>query len=190
MLTSKFGVSLRRPLVSTCVGRILLTRRLLATANDVAPRAMTQTASPSLADIPVGKEVHELADALCKLDLIETSQLVGLLKKKLNLPDMPLVGAPVMGMAAPAPNIVGATAPAAAAAPEKTEFRVMLEKFDPANKAKVIKEIKTLLPQLNLVEAKAFVESAPKLIKEKVKKDEAEKIKKVLEELGATVVLE
>lgn len=189
MLTARFRVSLRRPLVSTSVGHILLTRRLLATTNDVAPREVTQAASPSLADIPVSKEVRELTDALCKLDLIQTSQLVGLLKKKLNLPDMPLVGAPVMGMAAPAPGIASTTAPVAAA-PEKTEFRVMLEKFDPANKAKVIKEIKTLLPQLNLVEAKAFVESAPKLIKERVKKDEAEKIKKVLEELGATVALE
>lgn len=86
-------------------------------------------------------------------------------------------------------NAAPAEEPAAAVA-EKTEFRVTLEKFDPSSKAKVIREIKALLPQLNLVEAKTFVESAPKLIKEKVKKEEAEKIKKTLEELGATVSLD
>lgn len=78
---------------------------------------------------------------------------------------------------------------AAAAEPPKTEFRLVLEKFDPTCKAKVIREIKQLLPQLNLVEAKAFVESAPKVIMEKVKKEDGEKIKKTLEELGATITL-
>lgn len=82
----------------------------------------------------------------------------------------------------------------------------MLQKIDPASKAKIIREIKLILPQLNLVEvslliihcrhvhsfsqAKTLVESAPKLIKEKVKRDEAEKMKKTLEELGATVSLD
>lgn len=100
----------------------------------------------------------------------------------------------------------GATAAATEApkAAEKTEFKLTLQKFDPAAKAKIIREIKLVLPQLNLVEvkrncytlvhyifkAKNFVESAPKLIKEKLKKDEAEKIKKTLEELGATVTME
>jgi ribosomal protein L7/L12 len=72
----------------------------------------------------------------------------------------------------------------------KTEFNVTLAKFDPASKAKIIREIKAILPGLNLVEAKAFVEGAPKLIKEKVKKEEAEKLKASLEALGATISLE
>ncbi|KAJ2803452.1 54S ribosomal protein L12, mitochondrial [Coemansia helicoidea] len=66
----------------------------------------------------------------------------------------------------------------------------MLEKIDAAQKAKVIREIKTLLPDLNLVAAKKFVESTPKVIKDAVPKAEAEKIKKALEALGATVNLE
>ncbi|RKO83224.1 ribosomal protein L7/L12 [Blyttiomyces helicus] len=72
----------------------------------------------------------------------------------------------------------------------KTEFTVKLEKFDAASKAKIIKEIKTLIPGASLVEAKKFVESVPKVIRENVPKDEAEKIKKLLEGLGATVSLE
>lgn len=54
----------------------------------------------------------------------------------------------------------------------------------------MIREIKALLPNLNLVEAKAFVEGAPKLVKEKVRKEEADKIKATLEALGATVTLD
>ncbi|KAJ3085357.1 54S ribosomal protein L12, mitochondrial [Quaeritorhiza haematococci] len=97
-------------------------------------------------------------------------------------------------------------APAAAAAPaggaaeskpaeeekpaEQTHFKVKLEKFDAAAKAKIIREIKNLLPGANLVEAKKFVESVPKVVKENVPKEEAEKMKKTLEALGATVVLE
>lgn len=67
---------------------------------------------------------------------------------------------------------------------------MFLKAIDSAAKAKVIKEIKVIMPSLNLVEAKAFVESAPKLIKDKVKKEEAESMKKALEAAGATVTLE
>ncbi|KAJ3039600.1 54S ribosomal protein L12, mitochondrial [Rhizophlyctis rosea] len=97
--------------------------------------------------------------------------------------------------AAAAPATAAAAAPAADAAPAKeakaqTEFKVKLEKFDAAAKAKIIKEIKGLIPGANLVEAKKFVESVPKVVRENVPKEEAEKIKKQLEALGATVVLE
>lgn len=99
-----------------------------------------------------------------------------------------------MPVAAAAPGAAGAGGPGAAVAEEKveekTEFKVKLEKFDPASKAKVIREIKGLVPGMNLVEAKKFVEGAPKIIKETVPKEEAEKIKATLEGLGATVVLE
>lgn len=72
----------------------------------------------------------------------------------------------------------------------KTEFNVILQKIDPNNKAKIIKEIKSLLPNLNLVEAKNFVESVPKLIRDKVKSEEAKAIKTTLENLGAQISLE
>ncbi|ORY41386.1 ClpS-like protein [Rhizoclosmatium globosum] len=74
--------------------------------------------------------------------------------------------------------------------PEQTEFKVKLEKFDAAAKAKIIREVKNIIPGANLVEAKKFVESVPKVLKEGVPKEEAEKMKKMLEELGATVILE
>ena len=62
-----------------------------------------------------------------------------------------------------------------------------LTSFPATAKAKVIREIKGLVSGMNLVEAKKFVESAPKVIKENVPKEEAEKIKATLEALGAVV---
>ena len=87
----------------------------------------------------------------------------------------------------------GAAAPAAAAEEEKpaekTDFSIKIDKVDAAAKAKVIREVKNLAG-LNLVEAKKFVESVPKVLKESVPKEEAEKLKKALEAVGATVTLE
>lgn len=156
----------------------LLTRRSYSAA----------TVATSMAEVPVNQEVSSLVDRITQLNLIQTSQLVKTLKERLNLPDaMPAAFA--MGPASPS-AAAPAAAPAAPVTEAKTEFKVTLEKFDPASKAKVIREIKALLTNLNLVEAKAFVEGAPKVIKEKVKKEEAEKIKATLEALGASVTLD
>lgn len=95
--------------------------------------------------------------------------------------------APVGAGAAPA--AVEEADEAAPAAAEKTLFTLQLKEFDAASKAKVIKEIKSLLG-LSLVESKKFVESAPKMMKENVPKDDAEKIIATMKELGAKVVME
>lgn len=78
---------------------------------------------------------------------------------------------------------------AAPAAQEKTLFNLKLQSFEAASKPKVIKEIKSMLG-LSLVDSKKFVESAPKLMKEAVPKEEAEKIVEMLKGLGAVVVME
>ena len=90
------------------------------------------------------------------------------------------------GVSAAAPaGAAAAAGPAAAAAEEQSEFDVILTGVGP-EKIKVIKEIRTLTG-LGLKEAKAVVDEAPKPVKEKVSKEEAENIKKVLEGAGATV---
>ena len=81
---------------------------------------------------------------------------------------------------------VSAAAMAAPAAEEKTEFDVILAGFDAAAKIKVIKVVRELTG-LGLAEAKGFVESAPKAVKEGISKDDAETLKKQLEEAGAKV---
>ena len=97
------------------------------------------------------------------------------------------------------PTFAASAAPAAAAPPveeeampaeqEKTLFNLKLQSFDAAAKPKVIKEIKSMLG-LSLVDSKKFVESAPKLMKEGVPKDEGQKIVDALKTLGAVVVME
>ena len=89
----------------------------------------------------------------------------------------------VSAVAAAAPAAAGAAAPAAE---EKTEFDVVLTGFDAAQKIKVIKVVREVMG-LGLAEAKAFVESAPKALKEGVSKEDAENFKKQLEEAGAKV---
>jgi large subunit ribosomal protein L7/L12 len=72
---------------------------------------------------------------------------------------------------------------------EKTLFNLKLASFDPAAKPKIIKEIKSMLG-LSLVDSKKFVESAPKMMKEAVPKEEAEKIIETLKALGGVVTME
>ena len=117
----------------------------------------------------------ELIDQIDKLTVLELADLVKQLEEKYGVS----AAAPAMMMAA-APG-GGAAAPAA----EKTEFDVILSEVG-AEKIKVIKAVREIT-SLGLTEAKAFVESAPKAVKEGVPKDEAENVKKKLEEAGAKV---
>ena len=117
--------------------------------------------------------VAELIDQIDKLTVLELADLVKQLEEKYGVS----AAAPVAMMAA----VPGAAAPEA----EKTEFDVILSEIGP-EKIKVIKAVRELT-SLGLTEAKAFVESAPKAVKEGVTKDEAEQIKKKLEEAGAKV---
>ena len=120
-------------------------------------------------------DLAKLVDELSSLTVLEAAELSKMLEEK-------------WGVSAAAPVAMAAAAPAAAAAApveEKTEFNVIL-KASGDKKINVIKEIRTITG-LGLKEAKDLVEGAPKTVKEGVNKDEAAKIKKVLEENGATV---
>ncbi|HEV3155068.1 MAG TPA: 50S ribosomal protein L7/L12 [Candidatus Baltobacteraceae bacterium] len=119
--------------------------------------------------------VTEIIESIDKLTVLELADLVKQLEEKYGVS----AAAPAMMMAAP-----GAGAAAAPAA-EKTEFDVVLTSAG-AEKIKVIKAVREIT-SLGLTEAKTFVESAPKPVKEGVSKDEAESIKKKLEEAGAGV---
>ncbi|MBY0331939.1 MAG: 50S ribosomal protein L7/L12 [Acetobacteraceae bacterium] len=123
-------------------------------------------------------DLAKLVDELSSLTVLEAAELSKMLEEK-------------WGVSAAAPVAVAAApAAAAAAAPveEKTEFTVVLAKTGD-KKINVIKEIRTITG-LGLKEAKDLVEAAPKTVKEGVSKDEAEKIRKVLEENGASVEIQ
>ena|SRR5438128_6028923 len=121
-------------------------------------------------------DLTKLVDELSSLTVIEAAELSKLLEEK-------------WGVSAAAPVAVaaagGGAAPAAEAAAEKTEFSVVLAAAG-EKKINVIKEVRAITG-LGLKEAKDLVEGAPKPVKEGVNKDEAAKIKKQLEDAGATV---
>ncbi len=119
--------------------------------------------------------VQELLEAIGSLTLVEAAELVKAMEEKFGIS----AAAPVAVAAAPA---AGA---AAAEVEEKTEFDVILAGFGD-NKINVIKEVRAITG-LGLKEAKDLVEAGGKPVKEKVSKEEAEKIKKQLEAAGATV---
>ncbi|MGB8275157.1 MAG: 50S ribosomal protein L7/L12 [Alphaproteobacteria bacterium] len=119
----------------------------------------------------------KIVDDLSGLTVLEAAELSKMLEEKWGVS----AAAPVAVAA------VGAAAPAAAAAPEQDEFTVVLATIGD-KKINVIKEVRAITG-LGLKEAKDLVEGAPKPVKEGVNKAEAEKIKKQLEEAGATVEL-
>ena len=122
-------------------------------------------------------DLARLVDELSTLTVLEAAELSKMLEEKWGVS----AAAPVAVAAGPA----GPAAPAAAPAEEQTEFTVILAKAG-EKKINVIKEIRTITG-LGLKEAKDLVEGAPKTVKEGVNKDEAAKLKKQLEDQGASV---
>ncbi len=116
----------------------------------------------------------QILDAIASMTVMEASELVKAMEEKFGV----TAAAPVM--------MAGAVAGAAPAAEEQTEFNVTLESSAADKKIAVIKAVRAVTG-LGLGEAKAFVEGAPKVLKEAVSKEEAEKIKKEIEEAGGVV---
>ncbi len=127
-------------------------------------------------------KTDEILESLKSLSLLEASELVKQIEE-------------AFGVSAAASAGVVMAAPGAAAgdgggeaAEEKTEFDVILESFDASAKIKVLKAVRNATG-LGLGDAKALVEAAPKPIKEGISKDEAEALKKEIEEVGGKVTL-
>ena len=116
----------------------------------------------------------EFIEAIKELSVLELNELVKACEEE-------------FGVSAAAGVVVAAAGPAAEAAEEKTEFDVELTEVGP-NKVKVIKVVREATG-LGLKEAKDVVDSAPKMVKEGATKEEAEELKKKLEEVGAKVTL-
>ena len=126
----------------------------------------------------MSEKITAMIEEIKGLTVLELSELVHALEEK-------------FGVSAAAPVAVAAGPVAAAPVEEveeKTEFDVVMTSFG-AEKIKVIKAVREIISGLGLAEAKALVEGIPAKIKEAIAKDEAEQIKKKLEEVGATVEL-
>lgn len=143
---------------------------------------MTEEKSPSVSkeamegkEIEVPKKFKKLVEEIEEMSIMDLAELVKILEKKFGVSP-----------------VVATTAPPAGGAPsavteEKSEFNIEL-KDGGAQKIQVIKVVRELIGK-GLKEAKDIVDGAPKVIKENVKKEEAEEIKKKLEAAGATVEL-
>lgn len=116
----------------------------------------------------------QILDAIASMTVLEASELVKAMEEKFGV----TAAAPVM--------VPGAGAAPAAAAEEQTEFNVSLESAAADKKIAVIKAVRGITG-LGLKEAKELVEGAPKVLKEGVSKEEADKIKKEIEEAGGVV---
>ena len=127
-----------------------------------------------MSDIELSKEAQAILDAVEKLSILELAGLVKAMEEK-------------FGVSAAAPVAAAAAAGPAAAAEEKDSFDVELTEAG-GNKIAVIKVVREITA-VGLKDAKDLVDGAPKLIKEGIKKDEAEAIKAKIEEAGGKVTL-
>lgn len=126
--------------------------------------------------VEVPAKFKSLVEEIEKMSVLDLSELVKILEEKFGV-----------SAAAPAVMMGGAPAAAAPAAEEKTSFDIELSDGG-ANKIAVIKAVREIT-EMGLKEAKDLVDGAPKMIKEGVKKEEAEEIKKKIEEAGGKVTL-
>ncbi|MFA6322348.1 MAG: 50S ribosomal protein L7/L12 [Candidatus Buchananbacteria bacterium] len=127
-------------------------------------------------DVVIPEKFKSLVGEIEKMSVLDLAELVKVLEEKFGV-----------SAAAPAAAMVAMPGAGAAAVEEKTEFNVELTDAG-ANKINVIKAVRTVT-ELGLKEAKDLVDAAPKMVKEGIKKEDAEKIKKTLEEAGAKVTL-
>jgi len=125
-------------------------------------------------EVIVPEKFKSLVEQIDKLSVVDLAELVKVLEEK-------------FGVSAAAPVMMAAAGAGAEATEEKDAFDIEITSAG-ANKIAVIKAVRTMT-ELGLKEAKDLVDGAPKIVREGVKKEEAEKIKKELETAGATVTL-
>ena len=130
----------------------------------------------------MSSKTDEILDSLKKLSLLEASELVKQIEEAFGVSAAASAG---VVMTAPGGAAGGGGEPAAE---EKTEFEVILESFDASAKIKVLKAVREATG-LGLGDAKAMVEAAPKTIKEGIGKEDAEALKKAIEDAGGKVSL-
>ncbi|RWS28021.1 60S ribosomal protein L7/L12 precursor-like protein [Leptotrombidium deliense] len=159
----------------------LFRRQMTASAEQVL-----KTPQPSTETKEYPEKLHNIVEQISGLTLLEVSELNKLLKLTLNIPDAPMMQMASLPMSTAKVEAKEAEAPAAV----KTDYTLKLVKFDETKKVALIKHVKTLLEGMNLVQAKKFVETLPQIIKTNLTKDEAEKLKKGLEEFGGSCTME
>lgn len=174
-------LAMRNRALETC--QCLLARRLYS----VAAEAIRPPHAEGIDHKSYAPKIQKLVQDISQLSLLEVADLNELLKKTLNIREAPMMS---MGGFAPAPAPKEEEEEAAAPRQEQVSFTVKLTKFEEAKKVQLIKAIKGLVPNMNLVQAKKFVESVPQVVKADLPKDEAEKLKGEIMAAGGTAEIE
>ncbi|NXN53141.1 DIC protein, partial [Rynchops niger] len=131
-------------------------------------------------------KVRQLVRDIAGLTLLEVADLNALLKETLKIPDVGVMPAAAAAASLQPSQAAPQEEEEVPLKKEKTHFTVRLTELKPADKVKLIKEVKNFVPGVNLVQAKKLVESLPQEIKANASKEEAEKIKAALEAAGGT----
>ena len=152
----------------------------------------TPLAAPDFEGQPkvYSEKITSLVKQISQLNLLEVSDLNDLLRKTLNIRDVPMGGSFAATATAAAPAAAAPVEEEAAPVSTKSSFRLKLVGFNQDKKVQLIKEIKSIGDNMNLVQAKKFVESVPQVLKDNIGKEEADKLKQLLEKAGATVEIE
>ncbi|KAL7669189.1 hypothetical protein ACOME3_009855 [Neoechinorhynchus agilis] len=144
-------------------------------------RLLSQTSGKS-------ERLHLLAEEIASLSMIDACELSTLLSQRLKLPEQWLVQQQTIQAATMSANENQDDDDGPKE--QKTSFTLHLKRFEGDKKVAIIKEVKRIAPDMNLVQAKKFVESLPHVLKDNIGKDEAEEIVKRLEPLGGVCSIE
>jgi large subunit ribosomal protein L7/L12 len=136
------------------------------------------------------KKIQDLVDEISQLTLVEVSDLNELLRKKLNIKDTPMYATQAPANLAEKSVDKVEEEPEAPKKTEKSTFTLKIVKFDETKKVALIKEVKALSENMNLVQAKKLIETLPNVFRQNIAKDEMEKVKDQLEKAGAICEVE
>ncbi|XP_052773508.1 39S ribosomal protein L12, mitochondrial-like [Mya arenaria] len=145
---------------------------------------------PNTPEKTYSPKIQQIVTDISQLTLLEVSDLNELLKKTLNIADAPVMAVGAMPTGAGSGFAAGKQEEEEEAEPVKMSYTVKLDSFTPEKKVALIKEIKTLMPGTNLVQAKKIVESAPVALKTDLTKDEADQLVKALEAVGGKATVD
>ncbi|CAF4027665.1 unnamed protein product [Rotaria magnacalcarata] len=131
------------------------------------------------------EKIHRLVDEISKLSLVDVMDLNELLKRTLKIQDVPIMASGGVGNAAPAPAAKKEEDDEESARPTaQSVFKIRLIKFDDTKKVPVIKQVKDVVENINLVQAKKLVESIPQVLRDNLSKADAETMKAKIEAAG------
>ncbi|KAK9129783.1 hypothetical protein Sjap_010270 [Stephania japonica] len=159
--------------------------------NLTIPNAAPTNQSTFARESTSSDRVSAIVDEISGLTLLEVADLTELLRKRLDIEEMPIMAVmmPGMGVGGRGGGRGSGGKGEVKKAEEKTAFDLKLEGFEAAAKIKIIKEVRSFT-DLGLKEAKDLVEKAPVVLKKGVAKEEAERIIEKMKEVGAKVVME